>query len=201
MTQTDGGADTSRSVVLERLLSIADRAHVRPEALLDALEEGLTRVPEAGSASPLSPTERRALEAAGVDLTGPSEEQDPAPWADLLSEILRESLSEDEAAQRLGISAAAVRSRLTRGRLAGVRQGAVSRLPTWQFTGTGVLPHLADILTRAGTLHPLALHRWMTSPDPDLAVGDRELSPAEWLATGGTVGVVLDLVADLPAAS
>jgi hypothetical protein len=67
--------------------------------------------------------------------------------------------------------------------------------PAWQFTETGTIPHLSDLLTVAGaTLPQLVLTRFMVTPHVDLDVGNGRLSPRDWLVRGLNPEPVLEAV-------
>ena len=67
--------------------------------------------------------------------------------------------------------------------------------PAWQFTETGTIPHLSDLLTVAGaTLPQLVLTRFMVTPHLDLDVGNGRLSPRDWLVRGLNPEPVLEAV-------
>lgn len=60
----------------------------------------------------------------------------------------------------------------------------------WQFSESGRLPHLADLLSSAEAIHrPLTLTRFMLTPTTDLD----GLSPREWLLSGYEFGPVKNL--------
>lgn len=67
--------------------------------------------------------------------------------------------------------------------------------PAWQFTETGILPHLSELLAVAGaTLPQLVLTRFMVTPHVDLDVGNGRLSPRDWLVRGLNPEPVLEAV-------
>lgn len=67
--------------------------------------------------------------------------------------------------------------------------------PAWQFTETGTLPHLSDLLAVAGaTLPQLILSRFMVTPHVDLDAGNGRLSPRDWLVRGLNPEPVLEAV-------
>lgn len=68
--------------------------------------------------------------------------------------------------------------------LYGVRLESGWRLPRFQFEGGRPLPGLEQVLAELDPeLHPVAVQRWFTTPNPDLAFGDESepLTPRDWL--------------------
>ena len=65
--------------------------------------------------------------------------------------------------------------------------------PTWQFVDGKTLPGLKTVLAALDPeLHPLTVDRWFTRPDVDLVADDIELTPVEWLRSGGSPKRVAD---------
>ena len=106
----------------------------------------------------------------------------------------RDQLAVPEAAERLGIDASRVRRRIAAGSLAALRVGRANRLPAWQFIGGRALPHLRALLgVLPADLHPEPTAAFVTSPQPELELSGRWVSPHEWLASGGEPRPVLEL--------
>jgi hypothetical protein len=77
------------------------------------------------------------------------------------------ALTAEEVAVRLGVGIAAVNERAGRRQLAVLREGGAWRFPAWQFTRSGTLPGLVDLLDGwPGTI--VALSRWACSSRPGL---------------------------------
>jgi excisionase family DNA binding protein len=107
------------------------------------------------------------------------------------------SISVQEAAKRLGISASRVSHRVADKGLYAYKFGARLRLPLWQFddADTKPLPHLRDVLASLpADLHPLEVHGLMTVPKPDLEIDEKAYSPRAWLLAGGDPQPVLELL-------
>lgn len=122
--------------------------------------------------------------------------------AALYEELLATSLTVDEVATRLRVDASRVRQRLAARSLYGVRVGPAWRLPRFQFRASGgVVPGLEKILARLpDDLSPVAVQRWLTTPNVDLTARDddeRPLTPLEWLQTGHSPEVAAELAAEL----
>jgi len=85
-------------------------------------------------------------------------------------EILRDSVSVSEAAQRTGRSRQSIERLRRAGRLLGLRVGAQWRYPQWQFSADslgGVVPGLEEVL-RALALSPTGAAFWLLQPSERL---------------------------------
>lgn len=107
------------------------------------------------------------------------------------------SFSRAEVAQLLGITPSRVSHRQSDGQLYAFRAGPGRLLyPDWQFEkGAPVLPHLGRVLGAIEPgANPAALRRFMLTPDPDLLIAGRPVSPRDWLLAGGDIEEVVSLV-------
>lgn len=151
----------------------------------------------------LAPAEAGALRRAGFDLEprDPGAEDPIARTAAEYSALVATGLTAGEAAGLLGIDDSRVRQRLAERTLYGIKAGNSWRIPRFQFDGGRVLPGIERVVPRLDPeLHPVAVYRWFTTPDPDLVVDDEEeraLSPRDWLRTGRDASVVAELAAEL----
>ncbi|MGH9362660.1 MAG: hypothetical protein ACRD2T_12165 [Thermoanaerobaculia bacterium] len=108
-----------------------------------------------------------------------------------------------EAAKRLGVDPSRIRQRLTSRAptLFGIRLESGWVVPEFQFDGDTLLPGLGEVVARLDPeLHPIAIFRWFTTPNPDLVGGpgkERALSPRDWLRLGLPVAAVAELASDL----
>jgi hypothetical protein len=158
-----------------------------------------THAPDPGRV--LTEAEASLLSGGGADLAAQAEGE-PGPGAEAvgaLGALLAGSLTVASAAALLGVDASRVRHRLGEGSLYGIRLRSGWRLPAFQFAGTdGVVPGVNEVLAAIPRdLHPLAVQRWLTTPNPDLAVDDSPVSPLAWLRGGGAPDPVATLAADL----
>lgn len=116
-------------------------------------------------------------------------------------EVITNSLSAAEVAQRLGIDASRVRHRQSKGGLYSFMAGGKRRYPTWQFTDDPkqpVVPGLAVIVKALPEdMHPASVQGLMTTPQDALVVDGRRLTPPEWLRTGGAPEAVVGVLESL----
>ncbi len=182
---------------------------VQPEILDRLVAEAVARLPRGlyreDPRSELSPSEVRALERGGFALDsedlGP---EDPlARTAAQYAALLMTSLTTAEAAARLGVETSRIRQRLTSRppTMYGIRLESGWRIPDFQFDDNSLLPGVAEVVARLDPeLHPIAIYRWFTTPNPDLAargISERRLSPREWLRLGFRPVAVAELAGDL----
>ncbi|HEY5857474.1 MAG TPA: hypothetical protein VIW24_26455 [Aldersonia sp.] len=107
-----------------------------------------------------------------------------------MTELVRTSLSIDEGAARLGVTAARVRQRIQAGTLWAFESGRRRLLPRTQFTDSGEVPHLDKVMPLiAKDLHPLTVQALLTQPQESLVVDGRPVSIVAWLTgSAGTDG-------------
>lgn len=159
----------------------------RFEALVEQVVTEMPAVVSASAVADLTPEEADALQRGGLDLSllRPDEDDPFARAAAAYAALLASSLTVQETARRLGVDGSRVRQRLAARTLYGIRHGDGWRIPVFQFDGGRLLPALAAVVSRLDpTLHPLAVFRWFTTPDPDLRTDNTPLSPRDWLRRG-----------------
>ncbi|HWB66918.1 MAG TPA: DNA-binding protein [Mycobacteriales bacterium] len=158
---------------------------------------------DADPAASLTHDEAAALTAVGADLT-PRRRREVDPRAATAADyaaLLADALSVTEAAARLGIDGSRVRHRLAQRRLLGIRQSRGWLLPAYQFDAIGgLLPGLDRVAAGVPEgIHPVVLARFFATPQPELVVARRPVSPRQWLQSGGDPDRVLRLVRTLDA--
>jgi hypothetical protein len=109
------------------------------------------------------------------------------------------TLSRTDVAERLAIDPSRVSHQTTAGDLYAYKLTRGRPVyPDWQFQGKQVIPHLREVLAAVpARTHPVALYTFMTTPDSALLVGDRPLSPRQWLDAGGAPEPVRELAQTL----
>lgn len=112
--------------------------------------------------------------------------------------LLATSLTVNQVATMLGVDASRIRHRLAARTIHGIRLRSGWRIPLFQFEGDHLLPGIDLVLpTLPEDLHPLEVIGWFTTPDPDLAIGETEISPREWLRLGRNPNSLVTLAAGL----
>jgi hypothetical protein len=86
--------------------------------------------------------------------------------------------------------------------LYGVRLGSGWVVPEFQFADSKLVPGIAEVVARLDPeIHPVAVFRWFTTPNPDLVLEQEEesrrLSPRDWLLLGLPVQAVVELATNL----
>lgn len=181
---------------------------VAPESLDPMVQEAITRLQRTlyrrNSRADLTKSEAEALEQGGFVLEPESSGTDPlAQTVAEYAAILKSSLSTAEAAKRLGVDSSRIRQRLTSDppTLYGIRIGATWYIPEFQFDGDKPIRGIGEVITQLHPeLHPVAVFRWFTSPNPDLSTDEPRggnLSPRDWLRLGLPVQPVVDLASNL----
>jgi hypothetical protein len=155
-------------------------------------ERVLRDLPETGPAS-ASPTELAEWEiaelaAGGVDLAPlrPDDVDPRARTAARFAALLSQSLTLQQASERLGVHPSRLRQRLAARTLYGIKVEDEWRVPAFQFDGDRLLPNLGPVMRRLPPdAHPLGIATWFMTPDPDLELDDGPASPRDWLRSGG----------------
>jgi hypothetical protein len=148
----------------------------------------------------LSDDEVAALTAVRADLSprGPREPDPRAPAAAAYAVLLAGAMSVTDVASRLGIDGSRVRHRLAKRQLIGIRQPRGWALPTYQFGADGLpLPGIAKVSAALAGSHPVVVARFFATPQAELVVERRRLTPRQWLEGGGDPHRVLELAATL----
>ncbi|HEY7215584.1 MAG TPA: hypothetical protein VIC28_13220 [Thermoanaerobaculia bacterium] len=182
---------------------------VEPESLDSMVREAITRLPRTlyprDSRGELTEAEAEVLEQGGFVLE-PESSATEDPLALTVAEyaaLLKSSLSTSEAAKRLGVDSSRIRQRLTSvpPTLYGIRVGSSWYIPEFQFDGDELIRGIGEVIAQLDPeLHPVAVFRWFTTPNPDLSNGDRRggsLSPREWLRLGFPVQPAVELASNL----
>jgi hypothetical protein len=205
-------ADFSRSV--ERQVEIPLPAELKGEsgprngsvALVDVEGSHLTlrflRPSLTDESALLTPPEETVLTRGGVEPVSAEELRLVEGQAAAAYQELREqSLSVEDAADLLGVNASRVRQRLAERSLYGVKDGNAWRLPGFQFVAAGLVPGIEVVFRRLPPeLSPLAVARWLVTPNPDLTTRDDDehpLSPRQWLLEGHPPEAAAALAASL----
>ncbi|WP_181770791.1 DNA-binding protein [Amycolatopsis pittospori] len=188
------------SIALENVLAKAG-LKVDANEFLNLVEDAARRLspPNPDPSHYFSADQRAALTDVGLDIS-PRTEDEPDFRARTVAAhaVLADSaLSVLEAAKALGVDDSRIRHRLKEGRLTGWKDQGW-RLPSWQFTGSGVLPGLEIVLRAVPDDQPaLVVAAFMSTPQSDLVINDHPATPRQWLLSGGDPDHVAKLVATL----
>lgn len=119
--------------------------------------------------------------------------------ASKLAGILATALSIPDAAARLGVDPSTLRHRLAAPSVYAVRRNGTLRLPLFQFNDTidAMIPGFGDVAPGLADLHPVDVFNWFIETHVDLEVEDRQVSPREWLLSGGRPERLLALLDEL----
>ncbi|RCW39535.1 hypothetical protein DFQ14_11620 [Halopolyspora algeriensis] len=189
------------TVALETVLARAG-LKVTADEFLSLVEDAANRLtpPQKDPAARFTESERAALTEVGLDLA-PYDDGEEDPRARTVAEqavLWDTALSVAQAADRVGVDTSRIRHRVAARRLIGWKGRGGWRLPAWQFTDNDVLPGLETVLTALpGDQPALVVANFMTTPQEDLAIGDRPVSPREWLMAGGNARRVADLASTI----
>jgi hypothetical protein len=108
--------------------------------------------------------------------------------------LLETSRTTGEVADLLKVDASRIRQRLRERSLYGIEYDGERRLPRFQFERGQVLPGLREVLAvLPEALNPLDVTEWFLTPNPDLELGDKAISPRGWLLRGESVATVVEL--------
>jgi DNA-binding CsgD family transcriptional regulator len=178
------------------------RRHGVPEDVVPGVVEALVDSTSAAQTPSVTEAEREFALSAGIPESAFSAEAAASNRLYLLQSAARDAerlsaslIPTAEVAELLGTSPDNVRQQAMRGKLyaAGVVAGQKA-FPRWQFVDGKALPGLRQVIAAMPTEYaPLDVEAVMT--DPDERLNDR--SPLQWLAGGGAVEPVLELVEEL----
>lgn len=147
--------------------------------------------------SPLSAEEEAVLREAGSLRPSRASVRTRA----MFEQLINDGLTPAEAAARLGTNEAEIEQRIRARSLLGIHVDGQLRLPMFQFTQHGELPGVAELWPAfPSDAHPVAVWLFLNAASPELQIGGRDLSPAEWLGAGRPVAAVIRLAKDAYAA-
>lgn len=186
-------ADDRIQTALERLKSRAT-----PEAVADLLEQ-TAEVTDNDAPDAFTEAQEEVLASAGM----PPVEAVPLSRPSARSRFEHERIhstayTTTEVAEMLDVTAGRIRQHAANRTLLTVKTRGNARFPRFQFTADGdVLPGWETVAPHfPRDAHPLAVEAFLGHVSEELEIGDRLVSPSEWLSTGGEPSVVADLVDD-----
>lgn len=145
----------------------------------------------------LSTSEMDALQSVGLSTERWKRGGRSDPLAQSIADymaLLDTSFSTSQAARFLKVDPSRIRQRLRERSLYGIEYDGERRLPRFQFERRKVVPGLLEVLAELpAQMSPLDVAEWFLSPNPDLEIGDRAISPRQWLLSGRAVAAVVAL--------
>ncbi len=170
---------------------------------VSALRAALAREPRAGTVTLSTAEEAVLAEHSGVDPLAAVALGEPkhvaVDRARIEFDLLRRSYTVGDVAAKWGVDTSRIRHRVRNHALYGVRVGRALRLPEWQFDDDlRPLPGLAALVEALPEgMHPREVEGFMTTPQDDLRLRGRKVSPRDWLLSGGSAEQVRTHAADL----
>ena len=164
--------------------------------------EGAWRSPaEQDPASTFTEAEARILADGGLDLA-PGRQHEPditLRTATALAVIEVDGARVAEVAAALHVSPARIRQRALERTLYAIRVDDEWRFPRWQFDDEGrPIPGIATVMASLSRgVHPVAVWRFLSEPNPDLEILDEPVSPLAWLRSGGDPAPVAAVAREL----
>jgi hypothetical protein len=195
LTSREYVSEAAMSVLGDELRRIGMRTSETEflKLVVDVVRAMPTATPIHESERDFTAAERETLQRGGFSL-GPytPHADDPvARFVATYTSLLATSLTPAAAAAVLGVDASRVRQRLGAKTLFGVKTDVGCRVPRFQFYGDRLVPGIERVFPRVDPeMHPVAVYYWFTMPSPDLELQDQNLSPRDWLLSGGDPAAV-----------
>jgi hypothetical protein len=135
-------------------------------------------------------------------ITASQDEVAAATAANAVSSLVSDtsSLTAEQVAHELGLSASTIRHYKSAGRLYSYERRGKLHFPLWQFSTTSgqVIPSLAAVLAALPQeAHPQTIAGFFQTLQPDLVIDGRTSSAKQWLEAGGDPEPVVAIASDL----
>lgn len=115
-----------------------------------------------------------------------------------MAAILADSLSVDDAANRMQLHPSRLRQMLLDRSLFGIKVDGGWRVPAFQFSGRRQTRSLGLVLRATpSNLHPIELFNWLVRPNRALVIDGASVAPLAWLESGGDPDRVAAIAAEL----
>lgn len=189
-------------VALRDVGTLRDRLSsvITEHAIVASVRQALSAALAAPLANEFTDEEQEVLESVGFPVTAGLSPAPIARRAAHFEQLVKSSLTTEQAARKLKVNSSRIRQRLTASppQLYGIRRRNEWRLPAFQFARQGLVPSIDTVIAhlRSG-LDPVAVDNWFRLPNVDLVNEKEPLSPLDWLSQGLSVQLVADLAADL----
>lgn len=110
------------------------------------------------------------------------------------AEVVSKSVTVAALAKRLGVDSSRVRQRIYARSLHAFKHRRVWLIPAFQIEGRELVPGVETVAPKLSpALHPVAVSRWFTTANADLALDGEAVSPIAWLSSGGPPDAVAAL--------
>lgn len=182
-----------------RLLAMAQRSPAeaaRVAALLTSVADAAEQVHRDAQ---LPDAEQQVWSSVGADASSEAprrnDEQLAAAFADLVSNSV---IGDAAMAATLSVDRSRISQRVADHSIYAYSAGDERCFPRWQLANGKVVGGLKPVLLALDPeLHPLVVHAWFITPSVDLEIDEHAVSPALWLATGGSPAAASALAASL----
>lgn len=181
----DAGLHMSTAEFVELAANVLRRVHAQPP--VDPTTE-------------LDPETRRMFEEGGMTFAplAPGEDHSVVETAAEYARLIADSGTVREVANRVGLTEGRIRQMRRAHELFAIREGEAWRVPWFQFDGDRPVRGLDRVIRELPMdIHPVAVFRLLTLPNPDLQLQDRPVSPIAWLRSGADPSPIVELAADL----
>jgi hypothetical protein len=148
----------------------------------------------------LSESDARELREIGLDPSaeGRDHRESTRSAAAKMAAILADSLTVDDAAERMQLHQSRLRQMLLERSLFGIKSDGEWRVPAFQFSGQRPIRNLGPVLRASPrNLHPVELLNWLVRPNRVLKIEGRPVAPLVWLESGGDPDPVAAIAAEL----
>lgn len=115
-----------------------------------------------------------------------------------MAAILADSLSVEEAANRMNLHQSRLRQMLLDRTLFGIKLDGEWRIPAFQLSGKRQVRNLGPVLRATPpSVHPVELANWLLRTNRALEIEDQLVTPLVWLEAGGDPGPVTAIASEL----
>lgn len=174
------------------------RSSMRDEPLADFLE-GVARLESSDSPDAFTEAQEDVLTEAGMPALEARPLEGPRIRAGAEKmQLLSEAYTTTQAAEILAVTEGRVRQHTANRSLLAWKANGKAYYPRFQFTANGrIVPGWSSVAPHfPRDVHPVAVEAFLHRVSEELEVGERNVSPLEWLSTGGDPDAVANLVAN-----
>jgi len=115
-----------------------------------------------------------------------------------MAAILADSLSVEDASNRMDLHQSRLRQMLLDRTMFGVKIDGEWRVPAFQLRGKRQVRNLGHVLRATPpSVHPVEVVNWLLRPNRALEIEDQSVTPLEWLEAGGDPGPLSAIASEL----